>query len=69
MGDGILISSFIVVVIGGLGSIGGTFWAALLVGLIDTLGQVYFPQIAGMAVCGLMALVLSWRPTGLFSRV
>jgi branched-chain amino acid transport system permease protein len=69
MGDGILISSFIVVVIGGLGSIGGAFWAALLVGLIDTLGQVYFPQIAGMAVCGLMALVLSWRPTGLFSRV
>jgi len=41
----------------------------LLVGLIDTLGKVYFPQIAGIAVCGLMALALSWRPTGLFSRV
>ncbi len=68
MGDGILILSFIVVVIGGLGSIGGAFWAALLVGLIDTLGKVYLPQIAGIAVCGLMALVLSWRPTGLFSR-
>ncbi len=68
MGDGMLISSFIVVVIGGLGSVGGAFWAALLVGLIDTLGKVYFPQIAGIAVCGLMALVLSWRPTGLFSR-
>jgi branched-chain amino acid transport system permease protein len=39
-----------------------------LVGLIDTLGQVYLPQLAGMAVCGLMALVLLWRPTGLFSR-
>jgi len=69
MGDGILILSFIVVVIGGLGSIGGAFWAALLVGLIDTLGKVYVPQIAGIAVCGMMALVLSWRPTGLFSRV
>jgi branched-chain amino acid transport system permease protein len=68
MGDGFLILSFIVVVIGGLGSIAGAFWAALLVGLIDALGKVYVPQVAGMAVCGLMALVLVWRPTGLFSR-
>lgn len=68
MGDGILILSFIVVVIGGLGSISGAFWAALLVGLVDTLGKAWLPQIAGIAVCGLMALVLSWRPTGLFSR-
>ncbi len=68
MGDGFLILSFIVVVIGGLGSIAGAFWAALLVGLIDTLGKVYLPQLAGIAVCGLMALVLLWRPTGLFSR-
>ena len=69
MGDGFLILSFIVVVIGGLESIGGAFWAALLVGMIDTLGKVYLPQLAGIAVCGLMALVLLWRPTGLFSRV
>jgi branched-chain amino acid transport system permease protein len=68
MGDGILILSFIVVVIGGLGSVSGAFWAALLVGLVDTLGKVYLPQAAGIAVCGMMALVLSWRPTGLFSR-
>ena len=68
MGDGFLILSFIVVVIGGLGSIAGAFWAALLVGLIDTLGKAYAPQAAGIAVCGLMALVLLWRPTGLFSR-
>jgi branched-chain amino acid transport system permease protein len=69
MGDGFLITSFIVVVIGGLGSIAGAFWAALLVGLIDTLGKVYVPQVAGIAVCGLMAVVLLWRPTGLFARV
>ena len=68
MGDGFLILSFIVVVIGGLGSIAGAFWAALLVGLIDTLGKVYAPSLAGIAVCGMMALVLLWRPTGLFSR-
>jgi branched-chain amino acid transport system permease protein len=68
MGDGFLILSFIVVVIGGLGSIAGAFWAALLVGMVDTLGKVYVPQGAGIAVCGMMALVLLWRPTGLFAR-
>ena len=68
MGDGYLILSFIVVVIGGLGSVGGAFGAALLVGLIDTLGKVYAPQAAGIAVCAMMALVLLWRPTGLFAR-
>ncbi len=68
MGDGFLILSFIVVVIGGLGSIAGAFWAALLVGSIDTLGKVYAPQIAGISVCVLMAAVLLWRPNGLFAR-
>jgi branched-chain amino acid transport system permease protein len=68
MGDGFLILSFVVVVIGGLGSIGGAFWAALLVGTIDTLGKAYVPQLAGIAVCGTMALVLLVRPAGLFAR-
>lgn len=68
MGDGFLILSFVVVVIGGLGSIGGAFWAALLIGLIDTLGKAYAPQVAGLAVFAMMAVVLLWRPTGLFGR-
>lgn len=68
MGEGFLILSFVVVVIGGLGSVGGAFWAALLIGLIDTLGKAYAPQVAGIAVAGMMALVLLWRPTGLFTR-
>jgi branched-chain amino acid transport system permease protein len=68
MGDGFLILSFIVVVIGGLGSVAGAFWAALLVGLVDTLGKAYLPQAAGIAVCAMMAAVLLWRPTGLFGR-
>lgn len=68
MGDGFLILSFIVVVIGGLGSVAGAFWAALLIGLIDTLGKAYLPQAAGVAVCAIMAAVLLWRPTGLFGR-
>jgi branched-chain amino acid transport system permease protein len=68
MGDGYLIISFVVVVIGGLGSIAGAFWAALLIGLIDTLGKAYVPQAAGTAIYVLMAAVLMWRPSGLFAR-
>lgn len=68
MGDGFLILSFVVVVIGGLGSITGAFRAALLIGLIDTLGKAYVPQLAGLAVFGMMAVVLLFRPTGLFVR-
>ena len=68
MGNQILIISFVVVVIGGIGSIKGAFWGALLVGLADTFGQVLAPQIAGMSVYMLMAAVLLWRPAGLFGR-
>lgn len=66
MGDGFLIISFVVVVIGGFGSVSGAFWSALLIGLVDTLGKAYLPIVAGLAVYVLMAAVLLWRPTGLF---
>jgi branched-chain amino acid transport system permease protein len=68
MGDGVLIISFVVVVIGGIGSIAGAFWGALLIGLVDTLGKALVPDLAGIAVYVLMAAVLLWRPTGLFAR-
>jgi len=68
MGDGFLIISFVVVVIGGLGSISGAFWSALLIGLVDTLGKAYVPAVAGLAIYVLMAAVLLWRPTGLFGQ-
>jgi branched-chain amino acid transport system permease protein len=68
MGDGFLIISFVVVVIGGLGSVAGAFWSALLIGLVDTLGQAYLPGVAGLAIYLLMAGVLLFRPTGLFGR-
>jgi branched-chain amino acid transport system permease protein len=68
MGNEILIISFVVVVIGGIGSIKGAFLGALLIGLADTFGQVYAPQVAGMTVYLLMALILVWRPAGLFGR-
>jgi branched-chain amino acid transport system permease protein len=78
MGDGLLIISFVVVVIGGLGSVSGAFWAALLIGLIDTLGKAYGSSLSGSGVSGLLAaaasmsvyllmvVVLLFRPTGLF---
>jgi branched-chain amino acid transport system permease protein len=68
MGDGFLIISFVVVVIGGLGSIAGAFWGALLIGLVDTLGKAYMPKGAGLVIYVLMAVVLLWRPQGLFGR-
>ncbi len=68
MGDGFLIISFVVVVIGGLGSVTGAFWAALLIGLVDTLGKAYVPKVSGLSIYVLMAIVLLWRPQGLFGR-
>lgn len=83
MGDTILILAFVVIVIGGIGSIRGAFIAALLVGLVDTLGRSFSvdilrlvmapspartvgPAIASMLIYLLMALVLFFRPAGLF---
>ena len=68
MGDNLLIISFVVVVIGGLGSVSGAFWSALLIGMIDTLGKAYAPKFAGLAIYVLMAVVLLWRPNGLFGQ-
>ena len=83
MGDNLLILAFVVIVIGGIGSMRGAFVAALLVGLIDTLGRSFLtdllklvlsapaasaagPALASMSVYVLMALVLFFRPRGLF---
>ncbi len=66
MGSSVLIICFVVVVIGGIGSIKGAMLASLLVGLVDTFGKLLLPQISGMLVYVLMALILLWRPNGLF---
>lgn len=68
MGEHVLIISFVVVVIGGVGSIKGAFVGAMLIGLADTFGAVFLPQAAGVVVYALMALVLLWRPQGLYGR-
>ena len=66
MGNQVLIICFVVVVIGGIGSIRGALLAALLIGAVDTFGKVIFPQAAGVLVYVLMALILLWKPDGLF---
>lgn len=83
MGEGILILTFVVIVIGGIGSIRGAIVGSLLVGLTDTLGRIYLPSVLGlvltpaaassvgsslasMTIYILMAVILAWRPQGLF---
>jgi branched-chain amino acid transport system permease protein len=64
----VLILALIVIVIGGLGSIAGAFVGAVIVGEVQSLGVALIPEIASFAVFGVMALVLVFRPTGLFGR-
>ena len=83
MGEPLLILSLVVIIIGGIGSVRGAFIAAIIVGLVDTLGRVFLPAMlrlvvdqatadgAGPAVSSMlvyivMAVVLIFRPTGLF---
>lgn len=66
MGNQILIICFVVVVVGGIGSIKGALISALAIGIVDTLGQVLLPEFSGVAVYLLMAVILLWRPQGLF---
>jgi branched-chain amino acid transport system permease protein len=65
MGAGILISCLIVVVIGGLGSIGGAITAAVIYGLIQVIGSLISPTLAVMAPYLLLFFVLLFRPQGL----
>ncbi|MDB2324540.1 branched-chain amino acid ABC transporter permease [Alphaproteobacteria bacterium] len=83
MGEPLLILSLVVIIIGGIGSVRGAFIAALVIGLIDTMGRVLLPELlrsfmdqatadgagpalASMMVYIVMALVLVFKPTGLF---
>lgn len=83
MGDNVLILTFVVIAIGGAGSIRGAFVAALLIGLVDTLGRSFVtdlfrlilppasanevgPAVASILIYAVMALILSFRPSGLF---
>lgn len=84
MGEPVLILAFVVIVIGGIGSIKGALFGALLVGIVDTLGRVYLPlffqtfmppseatgvgsSLAAMLIYILMAVILAFKPKGLFA--
>jgi branched-chain amino acid transport system permease protein len=83
MGEPVLILAFVVIVIGGIGSVKGALIGAIVVGLTDTLGGIFLPELfklfmepssatsagaslSSMLIYLLMALVLIYRPTGLF---
>jgi branched-chain amino acid transport system permease protein len=77
MGNQVLIICFVVVVIGGIGSIKGAMAGAILIGLVDTFGKVVeieiggfrvLPELAGTTIYLLMAVVLLWRPEGIFGK-
>jgi branched-chain amino acid transport system permease protein len=68
MGNQILIICFVVVVIGGIGSINGAMIASLAIGLADTLGKVIAAEYSAIAVYLVMALILLWRPQGIANR-
>ncbi len=66
MGEDLIITTFAIVVIGGMGSIFGSVVTGFLVGVISALGAVYYPPAANILVFVLMAFVLLLRPSGLF---
>ncbi len=65
MSSDVLIDSFVVVVIGGLGSLAGAFVAALLLGMMQALGAVYLPEVSVLLPFLFMIGVLIWKPSGL----
>lgn len=68
MDVGVVVETFVVVVTGGLGSIAGAFFAALLIGLVHALGVSLLPQATLVLVFVTMAVVLALRPRGLAGR-
>lgn len=83
MGEPVLVTTLVVIVIGGIGSVHGALYAGIIVGLVDTLGRTFLPilirtfadreianaagpALASMLIYVLMAVILAWRPQGLF---
>lgn len=68
MGDAVIIYTFAIVVIGGLGSIVGSIVAGFALGLLQTIGAVVFPPISTTLIFIVMVIVIMWRPAGLFGK-
>jgi len=67
MGASILVVTLIVVVVGGLGSFKGSFWASIIVGTFETMAQAYAPDVQLYGLYILLALILAVKPEGLFA--
>lgn len=65
----VMLLAFVVVIVGGLGSLRGALIGGLLVGLLDNFGKIFFPELALFTIFVPMAIILSFRPTGLFGRL
>ena len=63
-----LVYVLIVVSVGGLGSIGGSFAAAILIGISDIAGKYYVPELGAFLIYLVMVILLMWRPAGLFGK-
>src|SRR5258708_13512614 len=66
MGIGIVVTTFVVVVVGGLGNLKGSFYASLIVGMTDRFAQAFLPEAELFAVYALLIVVMIFRPQGLF---
>ena len=64
----VLMLAFVVIIIGGMGSLKGAFVGGLVVGLLDTLGKTFFPELAMFTIFVPMVVILAIWPTGLFGR-
>jgi len=68
MGESVIINAFVVAVIGGLGSLKGAFFGALIIGLLSSFGTRYLPAFDMFLTFILMAAILLWRPQGFFGE-
>jgi branched-chain amino acid transport system permease protein len=64
MSSDVIIDSFVVVVVGGLGSLAGAFIAALVLGMVQSLGAVYLPDLSAVLPFAIMIAILIWKPAG-----
>jgi len=64
----ILLLAFVVVIIGGLGSLKGAFVGSLIVGLLDNFGKALFPEMSLFTIFAPMVIILAVKPTGLFGK-
>jgi len=65
----VLLLAVVVVMVGGIGSLGGAFVGSMLIGLLDTFGKAYFPELSYFTLFAPVVLILLLKPTGLFGKV